>query len=128
MKTPQEMGRLFEKVWATLLGVKPQPGSGNQWFAKMDVADSQILWSLKYTEKESFSLNKKVMREVEDAVTGTTIPGLATSIDGEQYVTLRADDFVRLCRSGDYKYIVPTKAEQKRSRSKVPSLFREDDE
>lgn len=133
MKSPQDKGRYFERVWGKIFGVKPVPGSGSQWFAKLDVADGAILWSLKYTEKQSFSLSKSLMREAEEAVTGqggvggSIIPGIATSVDGEQYVTLRAEDFVRLCRSDAYKYIVPTKAEQRRTRANVPSLLREED-
>ena len=123
---PQEKGRLFERIWAKLLGAQPQPGSGNQWFAKMDVADGEILWSLKYTEKKSFSLTKELMREVEKEVTPGVIPGIATSVDGEQFVTLRAEDFIRLASTDAMKYITPTKAEQKRARSKVPNLFRDD--
>lgn len=127
MNSPQNEGRKFEEVWAELFGVKPQPGSGNQWYAKLDVDDSQILWSLKYTEKKSFAITPALMKEVEQEVTGATIPGIATSMAGEQYVTLRADDFLRLCQSGNYKYVVPSRAEQKRARSKIPTLFRDDD-
>jgi hypothetical protein len=132
--SPQDKGRLFERIWSSLFGVKPQPGSGNKWFAKMDVADGQILWSLKYTEKKNFALNRELMKECEDAVSGqggvggSTIPGIALSVEGHQYVVLQAHDFIRLCKSGDYKYIVPTKAEQRRARAKIPNLFRDEDE
>lgn len=126
MSTPQQKGRLFEKIWGKLLGTKPQPGSGNKWYAKLDVADGTILWSLKYTEKKSFPLTKELMAEAEEAVTGNEIPGLAISVEGHPFVVLQADDFLRLCESGDYKYIVPSRAEQKRQQSKIPSLFRDE--
>jgi hypothetical protein len=93
----------------------------------MDIADGRIVWSCKWTSKRSFAITASLFKEVEDHIRGgKEIPGLATEVDGEKYVTLRAEDFVRICQSGDYKYIVPTKGEQKRSRSKIPSILRED--
>lgn len=117
---------MFEKIWGKLLGTKPQPGSGNKWYAKLDVADARFLWSLKHTEKKSFSLTPALMKEVEEEVTGTTIPGIAVDVDGHRFVILNADDFLRFCESGEYKYIVPSRAEQKRQQAKIPTLFRED--
>jgi hypothetical protein len=47
---------------------------------------------------------------------------------GNAFVTLRADDFIRLMSTGNYKYIEPSKGEQKRLRSRIPALLREEDE
>ena len=126
LSTPQEKGRLFERIWGKLLGTKPQPGSGNQWYAKLDVTDTKFLWSLKYTEKKTFSLSPKLMQEAEEAVTGNEIPGIAVSVDGHKFVIFNAEDFLRFCESGDYKYIIPSKAEQKRAQAKIPTLFRDE--
>jgi len=132
-ESPQVAGNRFERFWARVFGVEPTRGSGNQWFAKLDVPDGgAILWSCKSTDAESFRLTKATMREAQEAATGMgssgeTIPGVATAVDGEVLVTLRAEDFLRMF-TANVKYITPSKGEQKRLRAKVPELLREDDE
>lgn len=132
-KTAQERGRIFEKTFAKLLGAKPQKGSGSLWFAKLDIADGVILWSLKLTDKKSFSLKKSLMREVDQAIHGQggiggdVIPGVAVSVDGEEYVVLRAQDFLGLVTEG-VKYAPMDKAESKRARAGIPAILRESDE
>lgn len=132
-ETAQQSGRRFEKFWARLFGVEPVKGSGSLWYAKMDVGDGAILWSCKYTDAASFSLTKDLMREVEKAINapggsgGSTLPGIATSLDGEVFVTLRAEDFLRIFKAEDARYIVPSRAEQKRNRARTPSLLRDDE-
>ena len=131
--TPQSLGRAFERRFADLIGAKVVPGSGNQWFAKQDVRSAVVLWSLKWTSKRHFLFSTKLMTEVEEAISapggigGETIPGVATSLDGEVFITLRADDFIRLFQS-EIKFIEPTKNEEKRLRSKIPELFRNKDD
>lgn len=132
-ESSQKHGTRFEKFWAGVFGVKPTRGSGNQWFAKLDVADGSILWSCKHTDKPTFTLTKLLMREVEQAINGpggvggSTLPGLAISLDEEPFVILRAEDFVRLLQSPAANYIVPSKGAQKRARGKTPALLRDDD-
>jgi hypothetical protein len=132
--SPQKTGRRFEAFWARLFGVEPQRGSGNLWYLKLDVGDGSILWSCKHTDAESFRLSKATMREVEEAINGqggiggTILPGIATSVDGEVYCTLRAEDLLRILQSDAAKYIVPSKGEQKRSRARLPALLRDEDE
>ncbi len=133
MKTAQDEGRVFEKQFAESLGTKPQKGSGNIWTARLDVADGAILWSCKWTGDQSFRLSMSLMKEAQDAITGqggmggSTIPGVATCVDDEVLVTLRAEDFLRLV-TDNVKYIVPSKGEAKRSRSRIPALLRDDDD
>jgi hypothetical protein len=133
-ESPQQQGRTFEKFWARVFGVQPTKGSGNQWFAKMDVSDGAVMWSCKHTGADSAPISKALFREVEEAITGPggvggeIIPGLATSLSGEVFVTLRAEDFLRIIGSDQARYLVPSKAEQKRARSRVPSLLREDED
>lgn len=128
----QKTGYRFEKWWARIFGVEPTRGSGNQWYAKLDVADGSILWSLKSTDAESFRLTKALMREVQDAITGPggiggdVIPGIAVAVDQEPYVVLRAEDFMRLAQSDEIKYMRPTKANQKRARAKMTALERQE--
>jgi len=133
-ESSQKAGTRFEKFWAKVFGVEPTRGSGNQWHAKLDVGDGSILWSCKHTDAASFSLSTKLMREAEAAINGPggvggkTLPGIAVSLDGEVYVTLRAEDLLRLLASDGAQYIVPSKGDQKRSRSKIPALLRDDAE
>ena len=131
---PQKTGRRFETFWASVFGVKPVKGSGALWYAKLDVADGgSILWSCKHTDDASFRVSKALFREAEDAVIGQggvggdTIPGLAVSVDGEVIVALKAEDFLRMFKK-NVKWIEPTKSEQKRARSKIPSILREESE
>jgi hypothetical protein len=128
--TPQEEGRRFERFWSALFGVKPTRGSGNLWWAKLDVGDTTFLFSCKNTIHASFSLTKALMREVEEAIKGgDAIPAIATAIENhEVFVTLRAEDFLRLIQSDKAKYIVPSKGEQKRARGKIPALLRDEGE
>jgi hypothetical protein len=132
-ETQQKTGTRFERMWAKLFGVDVQKGSGSVWYAKMDVGDGSILWSCKHTGNASFSLSKALMKEAEDAINapggvgGSTLPGLATSLDGEVFVTLRAEDFMRIFKADNHRYIVPSKGEQKRTRSKIPALLRDDE-
>jgi len=127
---PQKRGRRFESYWASLFGVKPIKGSGSLWYAKLDVADGgSILWSCKHTEDQSFRMTKGLMREAQEAILGQggvggqTIPGMAISVDGEVFVTLRAEDFMALYQK-DGKWIPKSKGEEKRARSKIPSILR----
>lgn len=132
-ESPQKHGGRFEKFWAKLFGVEPVRGSGNQWHAKMDVGDGSILWSCKATVKGSFTVSKYAMREVQTAITGPggvggdTIPGLAVLVDGEAFVVLRAEDFLRIAASDAVKYVTPSRADQKRARARIPTLLRDED-
>jgi hypothetical protein len=133
-ETSQVHGRRFERFWAALFGVKPVKGSGALWYAKLDVNDASILWSLKHTDSESFRLHKGLMSEAEHAihgpggVGGSTIPGIATSVDGEVFVTLHAEDFIRLMKNNKGGYIPPTKSEGKRTRAKTIGILRDEPE
>lgn len=132
-ETPQKAGRRFEAFWAKLFGVKPVKGSGSLWYAKLDVADASIMWSCKHTDDKSFRVSQELMREAEEAVLGQggvggdTIPGLAVSVSGDVYVTLRAEDFLRLFQT-EGKWIPMSKGEEKRARARTPSLLREEGE
>jgi hypothetical protein len=131
-ESPQRTGRRFEAFWARVFGVEPTRGSGNQWHARLDVGDGAILWSCKHTDADSFRLSRELMREAEAAINGPggvggkTLPGIAVSLDGEVYCVLRAEDFLRLLKTEGAAYIPPSRGEQKRSRSKIPALLRDD--
>lgn len=53
------------------LGLRPTPGSGNQWYSKgdgIDGSDSEyaVMVESKYTEKASFSINTKLLCNYRD--------------------------------------------------------------
>lgn len=138
-ETAQKTGMRFEKFWANLLGVEPTRGSGSQWTARMDVGDGSILWSLKHSERGVLRFDQyrmaELMKECESAINGqggvggSILPGIAThGEDGQAFVTFRADDFIRLMQTGDYKYIEPSKGESKRMRARIPALLRDEEE
>ena len=126
--SPQMEGRRFEHWFAKLFGVTPVKGSGNQWWAKLDVKDVRFLFQCKDTKHASFSISRALMREIENALRGEDrIPVIATAVENsEVFVTLRAEDFIRLIQSDKALYLVPSKGEQKRLRSRTPALLRED--
>jgi hypothetical protein len=131
-ESPQKSGRRFERFWAALFGVEPQKGSGNVWYAKLDVGDGTFTFSCKWTEKESHSISKELLREADNAIRengDNSIPAIAIALDGgtETVVVCRASDFVRILESEQSRYIVPTKGEQKRRRSRLPGLLRDED-
>lgn len=127
---PRAAGRRFEALWAAMLGVKAQKGSGNSWWAKADVADGAITWSLKFTTHRTYTLTKELLREVREAVYkngDNSIPGLAIAFDdgSEVVVVLSAADFVRIVSSDSVVHIDPSKADQKRHLAGIPSLLRD---
>jgi hypothetical protein len=131
-ESPQAAGRRFERWWAKVFGVEPQRGSGNQWTARLDVADGSITFSCKWTADKSFRISKELLREADKAVYengDNSIPALAISIDdgAEVVVALRASDLLRLLASEQVRYLPPSKAVQKRRIAGIPSLLRESD-
>lgn len=130
-ETAQRTGYRFEKYFARLLGSQPIRGSGSQWTAKLDIRDGAVLWSLKHTDADSFRLSNDLMQEAVRAIYapggtgGDLIPGIALSINGEIYTVLRGDDFLRLMTSEAPVYIPQTKGDAKRSRARVPNLFKD---
>ena len=133
-RTPSEKGYDFERFWASIFGVKPQPGSGSQWFARMDVATTPILFSCKHTDAESLRVTRGMMKEVQDAISGPggiggdAIGAIATNVAGEALVTFRAEDFLRLAQSDEIKFVTPSHGQAKRARAKIPALLRAEDD
>jgi hypothetical protein len=127
-KNSQERGYSFEKVFGDVLGLEPTRGSGNQWFAKMDLNGAAILVSCKHTDAESFRVTKGHLREIQRACTGEQEPALAIDVDGEVFIVQRAGDWIASRTSDAAQFIEPSKADAKRARSKVPVLLRGDDD
>jgi hypothetical protein len=58
---------------------------------------------------------------------GSVYPGMAIRIRDEDYVILRASDFLDLMRE-DIRTVKPTKAEIKRESAKIPKFLRPPEE
>lgn len=96
-----------------------------------------MLFSLKHSKSDKLRFGrysaKELFREAQQAITGQggsggeTVAGLALSEDGDVYVVFKAEDFLRMAQTGDIHYVVPSKGAQKRSRSKIPALLRDED-
>lgn len=124
----QEAGYDFERRWARIFGVAPQRGSGNQWYAKLDVGDAAFLWSLKQTDARSFTLRPEHIWEAHQAVYGASgranvLPGLALDIQGEQLTVIRARDFLTIVTE-ELSYVKPDKRTQERRLATTPQLLR----
>lgn len=136
-----KIGGLFERLFAKLFGGTPVPGSGNGAFRKLDTEQgSFILWSLKATSKESFSLTKKDMQEVYEAIRGlggvggSTIGGLVICfVEGEEpsatdemFAVINIHDFVSLLKEKP-EIFQSSKADNKYATAAIPQLFRQND-
>ena len=123
----QKDGLAYEERLADLLSAKLQPGSGNQWYALLDLDTVEILFSLKHTGKTSLSVTRYILREAIQAATGLgkrgAIPCVATDIDGEDFIILRANDFAKLMEE-EVKFVKPSRAEEKRQRAAIPEVLR----
>lgn len=124
----QQAGIDYEKKLADLIGARIQPGSGNQWYAKLDLAGRSVLWSLKHTGKSSFRITKEILREAIVAASKEgAIPAWAFDIAGEDFILMRGNDF-RMLMEEDHKIIAPSKRAKRRKRASTPSLMRDREE
>jgi len=139
-ESPQKTGFRFETFFAKLLGVEPTKGSGNQWTAKLDLKAASFLMSLKFSTKDVLRFGsyrmRDLLRETDQAINGqggvggSTIGVVVTheQESGLTFITMNADDFLRMIQSGDIEYVVASKGVQKRARAKIPALLREEEE
>jgi hypothetical protein len=56
-------GRDFEEELSEEFGIQKVPGSGNQWYSKLDLKGFAARWSLKSTEKKSISISQSTIDE-----------------------------------------------------------------
>jgi hypothetical protein len=86
-RSPQQIGRDFEALWADRHGLRAQPGSGNLPAYPLDVGGAGILASLKHTIHRSFSVTAEMIHEMAAAARGprsrgTQMPVLVVKVDG----------------------------------------------
>jgi hypothetical protein len=129
-KTPQQKGRDYEDFWAKKRGARKQPASGALPFWKLDVKNVKFLFSLKNTEKKSYSVKKEEIQEMVNAVYGlggiggSHIPVLSINIDGVEVSVLLTDDLIELTEKEESVFI-KSKDKSKRDSANLPSLLRD---
>lgn len=123
----KDIGREWEREFAKIIGGTVTKGSGNQWHTKLDVKGKSMLWSLKATSKQSFSVTRGVLSELERSALGPgsvkATPGLAIKIQDEKYVVLRLEDFINFMSSNQIEFTHSNK-DQKKERASIPRLLR----
>jgi hypothetical protein len=130
------IGAKFEKDLAKEFGLSKVPGSGNQFNSKLDLHGKGGKWSLKATKNKSIVLNQETIDEAVDACFGPngdgSIPVWALRMETPEYdlIVLRKEDFKAL-QKGELQLIGEEtgkeKVNERRLRSKTPSLFRNGD-
>jgi hypothetical protein len=119
------IGTQFELDLAKELGLNRVPGSGNQWYAKLDVSGKGTRWSLKATGKKGFRVDDEFVEEAVAGLQHDEVPMWAVRIEEVgDFVMMRKEDWIRERKEKTFT-IPATKAEERRSRAKVPQLMRE---
>lgn len=124
----QQAGIDYEERMAKVIGARVQPGSGNQWYAKLDLSGRGMLWSLKHTGKDFFRLSRAIMLEgIKAAVDEGCIPGWLVDIAGRDYVIMLSEDFMMLMEE-EHKVVKQSKSRARHRAAAVPALLRDQEE
>ena len=76
-------------------GGRRTPASGAFWHHKGDVRTKQFLMELKYTEKSSITLSKRVWDKIRrEAILDGRLPAMVLDIQGRRLVVLDMEDFI----------------------------------
>jgi len=131
--TVQQQGRDWESDFAEEFDLQLVPGSGSPWWSgKLDVSGQGARWSLKFTNKESYSLTKKDISEALEATGGlagtSEVPLWAIKIQDEELIIIRKEDFKRM-QQGELNVLPErrTKTALRTQLASVPILLREND-
>jgi hypothetical protein len=126
-----EEGLAFEDRFAKLVGGKKQIGSGNRFFAKLDVNQMAILWSLKSAPTaRSIRVTDAWIREMLAATEGPggtgVMPALALDFIGiaEPLTVVRTSDFFSVLRGEVQISSGHTKGQIRRATADTPMLLR----
>jgi hypothetical protein len=121
---PRQDGLDFEVDLAVALGVDRVPGSGNQWYSKLDLKGKGFRISAKSSRKHVIVDNDLIDEAIVGCDDGTT-PLWAIRIPAGDFIMLDLDDFKSLM-AGEIEFEIPvTKREERKARASVPQLFRE---
>lgn len=133
----QQAGYDWEEELGKDLGLKVTPGSGNQWFARMDLDDKGVVIQLKATKEDSFPWRDMIaaLNECERYIGSPggppqdsfAIAAIRTSsLDpgaGDDIICIRAGEFKRLMQAG-ITLGTQSKAEAKQERARTSELDR----
>lgn len=82
-----------EKKVASELGGKPQPGSGNQYFAPGDIKLDNFLIEHKYTDSKSYSLTLATFDKIEqEAKSCLKLPMMVIEVQNKKFAIFRYED------------------------------------
>lgn len=134
-KTPQQLGKQYEKEFSERYNLSQVPNSGAGKFYKMDSEGKSVLYSLKWqlSTKKSFSVKTSDLEELDNSVRGAAgvgpdyVGALGFSLEDEDYICLRMSDFVRLFTEQP-DIFQASKSETKKQRARIPSLLRRNEE
>ncbi len=128
--------RLFRKLRGRLQGLRRQPGSGSQFFAKLDLGASTLLWELKKPSiyrgerAQSFRLTKDIIDKARAAITGSGGVGgdhhyaVVIEIEDTVLIVHELDDYIAQVTE-EVKLFQPTKDQQRHARADIPSALRD---
>mgnify|MGYP003425737007 CR=1 FL=1 len=133
-KDSYKIGSEFERRFSDKTGSKPTVASGSKWYAKLDATYKSLIFSLKRTTKESFSVNKKTLDELRDCVKQPgaefdSIGVLCISIDSlDDFVVMTLDDFMLAlsCVDSEQSFDgMSDKSRRKINQSKIPQILKD---
>ena len=123
-----EIGRDLETHAASTLGGRLVPQSGGGHFIKLDLSDRG---NFVFSAKASLSIKDTALRAIwklwQETIRGTrgysghgdgAKPGMIFEIGGEVLTLIRLDDYADIVTGKTVAYIEPTKAQERRSRSR----------
>jgi len=131
--TEQDDGRDFEVRWAKRVGAEKHKGSGNHYLRPLDASNrARYLWSCKHTGKESIRITlddiKEIVRAIDGpgGIGGSIQPVMALSINGEEFVLQRADDWLdEHTEDAKVEFIQSDKQADRLAKRNTSPLFRE---
>jgi len=117
----------FETRVANQLSGSLQPGSGNKFFAKSDVAANGLMTSCKSQQKFTWSEIQSYLREAIDLAFQTgDIPTLAVEDAGtnSELIVMRLSDFAKALKEVKIPESFQSKGLEKSESAKTPILLR----
>lgn len=126
MSTPQEEGFEFEADLEKEIGLARTPGSGNQWFSKLDLHGQGFRISAK-SSRSRVVVDDELIEEGFRGCDDGSIPLWAFRVPSGDYVMMTKEDFLGFLR-GEIELTVQVhdKREQRKKRARTPVLMRDE--
>ena len=127
-----EIGRSAEENAAAILGGRLVPQSGGGHFIKLDFHDkAKFVFSVKASRTLKDTAIRAIKRLWQEAISGTrgfsghgdgAKPAMVFELDGELLVLLRLADYADVATGAITPYIEPSKAQERRMRSRTSRI------